>query len=98
MDLTKEQRVCIKFCANIGTFLSRVITGDERWIYGYDPETKQQSSRRKSPNSPSPKKARQAKSKVKGMVTAFFDIEGIVHKEFVLANQVNSSYYCGVLR
>jgi len=26
------------------TFLSRVITGGESWIYGYDPETKQQSS------------------------------------------------------
>jgi hypothetical protein len=28
----------------------------------------------------------------------FLDIEGIVHKEFVLAGQtVNSSYYCDVL-
>jgi hypothetical protein len=26
------------------TFLSRIITGDERWIYGYGPETKQQSN------------------------------------------------------
>jgi hypothetical protein len=26
------------------TFISRIITGDESWIYGYDPETKQQSS------------------------------------------------------
>jgi hypothetical protein len=25
------------------TFISRIITGDESWIYGYDPETKQQS-------------------------------------------------------
>ena len=25
-------------------FLSRVITGDDSWVYGYDPETKQQSS------------------------------------------------------
>ena len=24
--------------------MSRVITGDESWVYGYDPETKQQSS------------------------------------------------------
>jgi hypothetical protein len=39
------------------TFLSRVIAGDESWIYGYDPETKQQSFQRKSPNSPRPKKA-----------------------------------------
>jgi len=25
-------------------FLSRVITGDESWVYDYDPETKQQST------------------------------------------------------
>jgi len=25
-------------------FLSRVITGDESWVYGYDPKTKRQSS------------------------------------------------------
>jgi hypothetical protein len=30
--------------------------GDERWIYGYDPETKQQSSQWKSPQSPLAKK------------------------------------------
>ena len=33
------------------TFLSRVITGDESWVYGYDSETKQQSSQWKSPTS-----------------------------------------------
>jgi metal-dependent amidase/aminoacylase/carboxypeptidase family protein len=44
------------------TFLSRVITGDLSWIYGYDLETKQKSSQWKSPNSLIPKKARQVKS------------------------------------
>ena len=34
------------------TFLSRVITGDQSWVYGYDSETKQQSSQWKSPTSP----------------------------------------------
>jgi histone-lysine N-methyltransferase SETMAR len=33
------------------------------------------------------------------MLIIFFDIEGIVHKEFVLADQtINSAYYCDVLR
>jgi hypothetical protein len=27
-------------------FLSRVVTGDESWLYDYDPERKQQSSHR----------------------------------------------------
>jgi hypothetical protein len=34
------------------TFISRIITGDKSWNYGYDPETKQQSSQWKSPQSP----------------------------------------------
>jgi len=33
-------------------FLSRVITGDESWLYDYDPETKQQSTQWKTPSSP----------------------------------------------
>jgi histone-lysine N-methyltransferase SETMAR len=32
-------------------FISNTITGDETWVYGYDPETKQQSSQWKSSNS-----------------------------------------------
>jgi hypothetical protein len=35
MDVLKEQRVCIKFCQKLG-----IITGDESWVYVYDPETK----------------------------------------------------------
>jgi hypothetical protein len=31
------------------SFMSRVITGDDSWVYGYDPEIKQQSSQWKSP-------------------------------------------------
>jgi hypothetical protein len=49
-------------------------------------------------NSPRPKKARQVKGKVKSMLNIFYDIKGIVHKQFVLAGQtVNSAYYCDVL-
>ena len=38
-------------------FLSSIITGDESWVYGYDPETKAQSSVWKHPDSPRHKKA-----------------------------------------
>ena len=57
----KQQRV--KFCTEIRQlasddekFLSRVITGNESWVYGYDPETKRQSSQWKNPTTPRPKK------------------------------------------
>jgi hypothetical protein len=46
-----------------------------------------------SSNSPIKKKARKVKIKVEGMLIIFFDIKGIVDKEFVLAGQtVNSTY------
>ena len=51
--------------------ISNNITGDETWVYGYDPETKQQSSQWKSPNSPRPIKARQVHSNVKSMLIVF---------------------------
>jgi len=54
--------------------MSRVITGDESWVYGYDPETKQQSSQWKSPGSPVVKKARQSRSATKSMLIMFFEI------------------------
>jgi len=41
---------------NDPNFLSRVITGDESWCYGYDPESKQASSQWETPRSPRPKK------------------------------------------
>jgi hypothetical protein len=38
-----SEELC-QIVSNDATFLSRVITGDETWIYSYIPETKQQSS------------------------------------------------------
>jgi hypothetical protein len=53
-------------------FLKKVITGDESWVYGYDPETKSQSSQWKSPESAHPKNAQQSWNNVKVMLTVFF--------------------------
>jgi type I site-specific restriction endonuclease len=52
--------------------LKKVITRDESWVYGYDPETKAQSSQWKSPEYPHLKKVRQSRSNVKAMLTVFF--------------------------
>ncbi|KAJ4426506.1 hypothetical protein ANN_27320, partial [Periplaneta americana] len=68
-------------------FLNTVITGDESWVYGYDPETKRQSSQWKHPESPRPKKVRQVRSKIKVMLTVFFDVRGIVHHEYASEGQ-----------
>jgi len=79
-------------------FMGQIIRGDETSVYGYDPEMKRQSSQWKSADYPRPKKARQLQSKVKVMLTVLFDMEGIVHYEYVPQGQtVNQQFYLQVL-
>jgi hypothetical protein len=100
----KEYRVAVcserkEQTENDPNFISTIITGDESWVYGYDPGTKQQSSQWKTPSPQRPKKARQVRSNVKSRLICLFDTEGIVHKEFVPSGQtVNRNFYCNVLR
>ena len=62
--LTQEQKSTgLNLCQDLKNqiesdpnFLSKVITGDKSWCYGYDPETKQALSQWKTPTSPRPKK------------------------------------------
>ena len=82
--LTDDQRQTIardlfeRSCEDV-QFLKNSVTGDESWVYWYDPKTKQQSSQWKGPTSPRLKKGRHVRSKTKVMLLAFFDSEGIVH-------------------
>ena len=79
--------------------LRKVITGDESWVYGYDPETKQQLSQWKHPDEPRSKKARQSRSHVKSMLIIIFDCEGVVHYEFAPRGQkINKEYNVEVLK
>ena len=80
-------------------FTKTIITGDEAWVYGYDPESKFQSSQWKHTESPRPKKALQIRNNVKVMLTCFFDSRGIVHHEYAPEGQIiNKEYYLEVLR
>jgi len=87
-ELTEEQKQrrvtnCQDLLERQDDVLGRVITGDETWVYQYDPETKRRSAQWKTANSPRPKNIRRSKSRVKTMLMTFFDIRGIVHYEFV---------------
>ena len=103
-DGQKENRVQV--CQDIlkqleitPDLLSRVVTGDESWIFKYDPLTKRQSFEWKSASSPRPKKARLFKSKIKVMLIVFFDVHGIVHVEFLPQGQtINQNVYKDILR
>ena len=79
--------------------LKRVVTGDESWIFEYDPLTDWQSLECKSALSPRPKKERVFKSKTKVMLIAFFVVHGIVHAEFLPRGQtINQHVYKNILR
>jgi hypothetical protein len=87
-------------CANGDPeFLKTVITGDEMWVYEYDPEPKVQSSQWKHSSPPKPKKAQRMQSKVKVLLTVFFDYRGIVHHSYAPEGQtINKEYYLEVIR
>ena len=79
---------------NWAKFLNKILTGDESWVFDYDPETNRQSEEWNTKSSPHPKKARMSRSRVKTMIIAFFDSRGIVHKEFVPPGQtVKHAFY-----
>ncbi|UYV65564.1 hypothetical protein LAZ67_3004710 [Cordylochernes scorpioides] len=106
-DFTFDQKNARKETASLNLeattddpeLLKRIITGDETWIYGFDSETTQQASEWRFKNELRPKKARKAPSKVKVMLTVFFDYPGIVHHEFQQqGSTITADFYLGVLR
>ncbi|UYV82917.1 hypothetical protein LAZ67_22001379 [Cordylochernes scorpioides] len=79
--------------------MQKIITGDETWVYQYDPEIKRQSSQWIERGEPKPKKARFTKSKVKTLLVTFFYINGLVHHEFIpFGRTINQEVYLGILR
>ena len=68
--------------ANFDNFLKNIITGVETLVYGYDVETKVQSSQWVSKTSPRPKKARKVRSHVKEMLTVFFILRALFTMSF----------------
>lgn len=102
--LQREQRRnaaqdCLNAVADDPTLLQRVVAGVESWVYGYDAETKAQSSEWRRPEEGRPKKTRQVKSPMTLLLTVFFDHRGVVYPEFLPYGQtVNKEYYLEVLR
>jgi hypothetical protein len=75
-DQTQRRvNVCLELCEKANedpAFISRIIMGEEGWSYGYDPETKQEESQWKSPQSPRATKAWQVWCSTKNMLIVFF--------------------------
>ena len=102
-DDQKENRVEInqELLANANgneNFLKNIITGDGIWVYGYDVETKVQSSQWMGKGSPWPKKAWMSRSNIIVILVSFFDWKGTDHHEFVPHGlMVNKQLYLEVL-
>jgi len=106
-QLTTAQMECRMMVAGVlfeksmqdPTFLTKIVMGEESWVFAYDLETKVHSAEWHTSSSPLPKKSHLVKSKEKVMPIAFFDIEGVVHHKFVPPGQtVNGHFSAQVLQ
>jgi len=69
---------------NWSLFLKCIVTGDETWIYHYDPESTQQSMQWKHASSPSPRKFKvQASISWQDNVTTFWDAQSVLLTDFM---------------
>ena len=92
-----DSREMVELINSDPAVLDALVTCDESWIYGYDPDTKRQSSQWKHAGSPRPKKARQSKSSHKLLMIFFWQHWHDLH---ALGSHwtVNKEYYVEVLR
>ncbi|UYV70801.1 hypothetical protein LAZ67_8000674 [Cordylochernes scorpioides] len=105
--LTNEQKLCrlatcedtLEMTRTDPEWKDKIITGDETWVYGYNPETKRQYAEWRGQGEPRPKKSRILKSRNKVLLVAFLDNKGIVHHEYLPAGQtVIKEMYLSILR
>ncbi|UYV80655.1 hypothetical protein LAZ67_19001267 [Cordylochernes scorpioides] len=105
--LTNEQKLCrLATCENMlemtrtdPEWKDKIITGDETWVYDYDPETKRQYAEWIGQGEPRPKKSRILKSRNTVLLVAFLDNKGIVPYEYLPAGQtVIKEMYLDILR
>ncbi|UYV84976.1 SLC7A9 [Cordylochernes scorpioides] len=93
--LTDEQKLCrLATCEDMlemtrmdPEWKDKITTGDETWVYGYDPETKASICRVERSG---PQKSRISKSRNTVLLVAFLDNKGIVHHEYLPAGQTGS--------
>ena len=81
------------------TFLERIITGDETWVYYFEPESKRRSMEWRHPTSPRTKKFKAQNSAGKIMATVFWDSQGVILVDFLPKGEtINSEVYIETLR
>lgn len=100
--LTPEQKSCrqeiceenLAALASDQDLFSKIVTGDETWVFHWDPPTKQESMQWLHKGSPPPKKAKTQASAGKLMATIFWDNEGILWIEYMQkGSTINADVY-----
>lgn len=80
-------------------FEARIVTGDETYIYDYQPETKEQSKVWVHKGSPPPVKFKVSNSAGKTMVTVFWDTQGVILLDYLERGKtMNGVYYAELLK
>ena len=88
-----------RFQTEQNDFLGRTITGDETWVYSWDPETKRQSAEWRDFDEPRPEKVRRKQGALKVMHMIFFDMNGVILRWPVpIGTTINAQYYKKVLQ
>ena len=78
--------------------VNNLVTVDETWIHHFDPESKVASMEWRTKGSPSPIKAKSAKSAGKVMLTVFWDAKGVIMTDSLPRGKtVTSEYYSNLL-
>jgi [histone H3]-lysine36 N-dimethyltransferase SETMAR len=81
-----------------GNFFDRIITGDETWVYYYDPLTQQEAKVWKKPGEETPTRLRQSRSAEKIMMVIFWDKDGILLTEYLpRGTTINGPYYASII-
>ena len=87
-----------RYNVNPENFLSRVVTGDETWVYYYDPPSKFESMEWKHAGSPRTKKFKVSRTTKKVMATVFWDTDGVIHIDYLpRGTTMNGQYYADLL-
>ena len=101
MKATRVNRSSVllsRYNVNPENFLSRVVTGDETWVYYYDPPSKFESMEWKHAGSPRTKKFKVSRTTKKVMASVFWDTDGVIHINYLpRGTTMNGQYYADLL-
>ena len=87
-----------RYSAKGNDFFFRIITGDESFLYYYEPESKQSSKEWKRADSLPPTKLEQEESAGKVLYSCFWDHKGIILKDPTpVGITITTTYYADIL-